>query len=58
MNADRYQLLGLAGFILSGLFFLLSGILNGDFLTFAGSLVWIIACIVWIVPLLQDTDKK
>ena len=58
MNVERYQLLGLAGFILSGIIFLLSGILNRDFLTFAGSLVWIIACIIWLIPLLQNTGKK
>ena len=46
----KYELSGLIGFCLSGAIFIVSGIHNGDILTVLGSFVWIISCIVWIIP--------
>jgi hypothetical protein len=53
MSGPGFQLTGLLGFILSGLFFAVSSIHNQDPLALAGSLVWIVACLVWILPLLS-----
>ena len=41
MDDDRYQLIGLIGFIISGLIFLAAAIVNGDWWTFAGAVAWI-----------------
>lgn len=53
MSDENYQLLGLIGFVLSGVFFLISGIQAGDGLTIAGSTAWMIACLGWAVPLMR-----
>ncbi len=47
---DRYQAVGLAGFVLSGIIFLIAGIRAGDPLTIAGSLAWTLSCGVWAFP--------
>ncbi len=53
MSDENYQLLGLIGFVLSGVFFLISGIQAGDALTIAGSSAWMIACLGWAIPLMR-----
>lgn len=53
MKEDSYQLIGIIGFIFSGLIFLVSAILNRDLLGIAGTLTWIAACIVWMIPMLK-----
>ena len=49
---DRFQLAGWALFLLCALLFVASGIKNRDLLTFIGSLVFLVACVVFLVPLL------
>ena len=57
-KAVRYQIAGLAGFILSGLFFLISGIQSGDVMVILGCIAWMVACVIWLIPLLQsDSDQ-
>jgi hypothetical protein len=53
MEDHTAQIVGLIGFIASGLFFTASSIRTGDELTVIGSIVWIGACIVWLVPLIR-----
>jgi hypothetical protein len=53
MSDEEYELLGLIGFVVSGLFFLIAGIRSGDVLTICGSVAWMIACAGWAVPLLR-----
>ncbi len=53
MSDDQYQLAGLIGFIIAGLIFVAVGIRFGDMLTVAGSVVWIISCLIWMVPVLR-----
>ena len=43
------ELFALIGFCASGVFFIASGIQNGDILTIVGSSVWILSCIVWML---------
>lgn len=53
MNEDRYQLIGLIGFILAGLIFIWIGIREGDAMTILGSAIWTLSCIIWMVPILR-----
>ena len=46
----RYELAGLLGFTLSGLVFAGDAVRRQDWPTFVGSLLWILACVVWAVP--------
>lgn len=54
MNETKYEVLGLAGFILSGACFTVSGIINGDPWAVLGSLIWIVSCIVWLLPFVKN----
>ncbi len=56
MDERHYQLVGLIGFIIAGLFFVAVGIRLGDALTIIGSVVWIAACVVWLIPALRPTE--
>jgi hypothetical protein len=47
-NDWKLELFALIGFCASGVFFIASGIQNGDVLTIVGSSVWILSCIVWM----------
>ncbi|MBK8398823.1 MAG: hypothetical protein IPL26_26695 [Leptospiraceae bacterium] len=49
----KLQIIGLLGFIVSGITFMVSSIKNGDYWALSGSILWIISCIVWIIPLLK-----
>ncbi|PLX71285.1 MAG: hypothetical protein C0602_01375 [Denitrovibrio sp.] len=55
----KFQLYGWMLFIFCALLFILSGAVNRDILTFAGSVVFFVACIFFIVPLLSElSDSK
>jgi len=54
MNDDRYQMMGLIGFIIAGFVFIAAGIKFGDPLTIIGSVIWIISCLIWMIPLLKS----
>ncbi|MEH6360295.1 MAG: hypothetical protein V7761_06135 [Amylibacter sp.] len=54
MDDDKYQLIGLIGFIIAGFIFIAVGVKFGDGLTIAGSVVWIISCLVWMIPILRS----
>ncbi len=56
MHERHFQLIGLSGFIIAGVVFVASGVRSGDELTIAGSVVWTVACLVWMIPLLR-TDE-
>ncbi len=53
MDDSRYQLIGLLGFILAGFIFIAVGINFGDALTILGSVVWVVSCMIWMIPLLR-----
>ena len=46
----KLELFALNGFCVSGFIFISTGIQNGDYLTVLGSVVWIVSCIVWMIP--------
>ncbi|MDM8555639.1 hypothetical protein QUF75_12980 [Desulfococcaceae bacterium HSG7] len=54
----KYQLSGWILFILCAVFFLASSIKNQDTLTFIGSVIFLIACIVFLIPLLRTIKKS
>jgi membrane protein DedA with SNARE-associated domain len=54
MDDDKYQLIGLIGFIIAGFIFIAVGVKSGDWLTISGSVVWILSCLVWMVPILRS----
>ncbi|HKK48188.1 MAG TPA: hypothetical protein VJ932_03785 [Alkalispirochaeta sp.] len=43
---------GLLGFTLSGAMFVVSALRTGDPFALAGSIIWILSCLGWIVALL------
>ena len=53
MNHLKYELLGIFGFFISGIIFIIAGIRSGDLLSITGSVIWTSACILWMVPLLS-----
>jgi predicted membrane channel-forming protein YqfA (hemolysin III family) len=61
-NHDRqdlkYSLFGWILFIVCAIFFIASSLKNGDTLTFIGSLIFLIACIVFLIPLIKTTKKN
>ncbi|NBB90393.1 MAG: hypothetical protein GVY23_04190 [Spirochaetes bacterium] len=44
---------GLIGFTLSGLMFVLSALRTGDVFALAGSIIWILSCVGWIIVLIR-----
>ncbi len=53
MDERHYQITGLVGFIIAGFVFVAAGINAGDMLTIVGSALWVLSCVVWIIPLLK-----
>ena len=53
----KYQLAGWILFIICAIFFIASSLKNHDILTFIGGIIFLIACIVFLIPLLS-TNKK
>ncbi|WP_216824939.1 hypothetical protein [Roseovarius sp. EL26] len=57
MTEQRCQLFGLIGFIIAGLVFIAAGINFGDPLTIIVSVIWVISCLIWMIPLLRGTKR-
>ena len=53
----KLQLLGWILFIICAIFFIASGLKNHDILTFIGSVIFLIACIVFLIPLVRPNKK-
>lgn len=52
-----YQLSGWILFLGCALFFIASGWENNDMLTFTGSIIFLIACILFLIPLVKEIKK-
>jgi hypothetical protein len=50
---EHYQLAGLVGFVVSGVFFLVSAIQAGDRMMIASSVAWLVGCGLWLIPLVR-----
>ncbi len=49
-----FDIAGLIGFSGSGILFVISALRAGDPFALAGSFVWLISCLVWMVGLLRS----
>ena len=54
MSDKSYQIIGMIGFIIAGFIFIAVGIKFGDSLTIIGSSVWILSCIIIMIPLVKS----
>jgi Na+/proline symporter len=59
----KYQLAGWILFVICAIFFIASGLKNHDSLAFIGGTIFLIACIVFLIPLVRsnkevETDTK
>jgi hypothetical protein len=54
----KYHLSGWVLFILCAIFFIASSVKNRDVLTFIGSVIFFIACIVFIIPLVRSKKNE
>jgi len=53
----KAHIIGWLLFIICALFFLASGIVNKDVLTLWGSLIFLLACLVFLYPLLYPNEQ-
>lgn len=53
----KYHIVGWVLFVLCAIFFLGSSIKNRDTLTFIGSILFLMACIVFIIPLVRKKES-
>ena len=57
MSEQQSQILGLIGFVLAGLVFIAAGARSGDPLTIIGSTLWILSCLIWMIPLVRSSRR-
>ena len=53
INQNRFQLLGWVLFVFSALFFISSSLRAGDLVSLIGGLLFLFACIVFLIPLVS-----
>jgi len=53
MRDEAYQIIGLIGFIIAGIVFIAVGVKSEDWLTILGSIIWMVSCVIWMVPLVR-----
>ena len=53
----KYQLAGWILFIICAIFFIASSLKNHDTLTFIGGVIFLTACIVFLIPLVRSNKK-
>ncbi len=53
----KYQIAGWILFIICAIFFTASGLKNHDILTFIGGVIFLISCIVFLIPLVRPNKK-
>ena len=53
----NYQLVGWILFIICAIFFVASSLKNHDILTFIGAVIFLIACIIFLIPLVKRNKK-
>jgi len=53
----KYQLAGWILFIICAIFFIASSLKNHDTLTFIGGVSFLVACIIFLIPLVRPNKK-
>jgi hypothetical protein len=56
-KSSRYELCGWLLFVFSAIFFISSSIRAGDLLSLLGGILFLIACFVFIIPLLSKSNQ-
>jgi hypothetical protein len=54
----RFQLWGWGLFVLCALFYMAASARAGDVLTLVGSVVFLVACFIFIIPLLKSAEDE
>lgn len=54
MKDASYRIIGLLGFVVAGVLFVIVGLRSGDMLTVAASVIWTLSCVVWLIPLVRS----
>ncbi|MCK5516573.1 MAG: DUF3784 domain-containing protein [Desulfobulbaceae bacterium] len=54
----KYHLAGWTLFVICAIFFIASSLKNHDTLAFIGSVIFLIACVVFLIPLLESCQRK
>ena len=54
---EKYHLAGWILFVICSIFFIASSLKNHDTLTFIGGLLFLVACVVFLIPLVK-TNKN
>jgi hypothetical protein len=57
-NGDKHQIAGWILFIFCAIFFLASSLRNQDILTLLGSIIFLVACAVFLVPLIRSYKNE
>ena len=55
---DRFHLWGWILFVLSAMFYIVSSLRAGDPLSLAGGSLFLLACLVFLVPLLRQAPRN
>ena len=58
MKNFYFELFGLIGFFISGVIFIVAGLRSEDYLAVCGSIVWTVACVLWVVPVLSRRNSQ
>jgi len=53
VEESKYQIAGWILFIICAIFFMVSSLKNHDTLTFIGSVIFLIACFVFLIPIFR-----
>jgi len=53
-----YHLWGWILFVVCALLFIASSIVNGDLLTFVGSILFLVACLLFLIPLTRSQRNR
>ena len=55
-NTRKIQLIGWGLFVLCSILYIISSILSQDWINLIGSIIFFVACLVFMYPLIKDID--
>ena len=58
MKIFYFELFGLIGFFISGLIFIVAGLRSEDYLAVSGSIIWTVACLLWLIPVISRGNSQ
>lgn len=57
MNTQKFEVSALVCFILAGFFYMVSAVINRDYWVITGTIIWLVACLLWLIPVLAKGSK-